>query len=40
MNSKQRSFAIVMAVVVVLVIVVWFGGGALWHLLLKMHRRG
>jgi hypothetical protein len=40
MNSKQRSLAIVIAVVVVLVIVVWFGGGALWHLLLKMHGRG
>ena len=39
MNSKRNSLVIVAAIVVALILAVWLGGGALWHLLLKMHGR-
>ena len=31
---------VIVAVVAVLILVVWLGGGAMWHMLLKMHGRG
>lgn len=40
MNSKRNSLVLVLAAVAVLVAAVWFGGGALWHMLLKMHGHG
>jgi len=40
MNRKRNSLLIIVTVVAVLILVVWLEGGAMWHMLLKMHGRG
>ena len=40
MNRRFVSLAITFVAAIALIAIVWFGGGALWHLLLKMHGRG
>ncbi len=37
MNKSKRTLWVSLAAVVVLSALVWFGGGWLWHLLLRMH---
>ncbi len=39
MNRKRNSLLVIVAVLAVLILVVWLGGGAMWHMLLKMHGR-
>jgi hypothetical protein len=37
---SRRSLALAVVVLVAVAILIWWGGDALWHLVLKMHGRG
>jgi len=40
MNEKRSSTLLLILALAVGAVVAWYGLGALWHLLLRMHGRG
>jgi hypothetical protein len=39
MSSRTRSWIVIGVVVLIVLALVWFGGAAIWRLLLAMHGR-